>query len=406
MEAARCFHWKVKEGAAGRKHLAQKVGEWRLSHPGKLAVIHSASAGEFEASLPIIEALKKRGMITAATLYSPSGYHSAQKSSIPQGIFYLPFDDIKSVKGFLDSMKPEVFVFCKHDIWPNAVWICYDRKIPLVLANTNLHEKSFRLYPILKGFNRRVFDKFDTIFTVSPEHAGRLEKIVGKSDKVIAIGDSRFDRVVQRARNSQHTLPGDFITAPVFICGSVWEEEFFVLEAFCELKKQFPQWRLIWVPHEPKEKELRAIEGYLESQAIAHIRFTGLSEYKNEEAIIVDKVGVLPPLYRAGKIAYVGGGFKKGVHSVIEPAAFGLPVIFGPKHFVSAEAQDLLKEGGGFSIKGKDDFLPLLKSLMEDEDYREERGKIAGDLVERRTGVAEVIAGKVAELAEKAGIGQ
>jgi len=397
---ARLFHRKVRAGAAGRRHLSRRAGDWRKAHPGKLAVVHSASAGEFEAALPIIQELKSRGILTAATLFSPSGYYIAQKYDIPDGIFYLPFDSIRAVRSFLQNIHPDVLVFCKHDIWPNAVWISYDLNIPLVLANANLHEKSFRLHPLLIGFNRRVLDKFTAIFTVSVSHAERLKKIAGNSHKIAVVGDSRFDRVVQRARSAEHNLPAEFIQTPIFICGSVWPSEFFILEAFCELKRQFRDWRVIWVPHEPEEEELKAAEIYLDSQSMTHIRFSELAGYKAEEAILVDKVGVLPPLYRAAKIAYVGGGFKKGVHSVIEPSAFALPVIFGPKHYVSAEAQDLLKREGGFSIQGKADFLTLLKNLMEDESRRIECGTIAGDLVKEKAGVAGIIADKIEELAK------
>lgn len=398
MQIMRPFNWKIREGAAGRRNSARKAREWRTHHPGKLAVIHSASAGEFEAALPIIEELKRRGFVTVATLFSPSGYRMAAKSNIPDGVFYLPFDTYLEVHLFLKALEPSVFLFCKHDIWPNVIWNCRDLNIPLLMANANMHKKSFRLNPLFRNFNKGLFESFETIFTVSREHAARIAKITGARDKIKPIGDSRFDRVVARAKSGEMTLPSDFIDKPVFIAGSVWMTELFVLESFLELKKSYPQWRLIWTPHEPSESCIQKAEFLLEQTGVSSIRFTRLSNYSNQDAIIVDKVGVLPPLYRAAEIAYIGGGFGKGVHSVIEPAAFAIPVIFGPNHHVSAEAGELLKRGGGFSVNGIDDFPPLLKRMFQDENFRSQSGKIAGNMVAEKVGASILIANRVEEI--------
>jgi len=398
MQVLRAFNWKVREGAVGRRGNSRKAQEWRCVHAGKLAIIHSASAGEFEAALPIIEELKRRGFLTAATLFSPSGYRIAIKSAVPDSVFYLPFDTFNGSRSFLKALNPDIFVFCKHDIWPNVIWNCRDLHIPMLMANTNLHKKSFRLNPLFRKFNRGLFSQFETIFTVSNEHAARISAILGSRDKIKAIGDSRFDRVVARAKSGEMTLPESFVHSPIFIAGSVWTPEFFTLESFLELKRTFPRWKLIWVPHEPSDSCMQKAEMLLGQSGVSSVRFTNLRNYAGEETVIVDKVGVLPPLYRAGHIAYVGGGFGKGVHSVIEPAAFGIPVIFGPNYYVSAEAGELLKRGGGFTVKGKDDFFPLFKRLLEDETYREKCGKIAGDMVREKVGASILIANRVEEV--------
>ena len=398
LEAVLPFNSKVMEGASGRRNLVDKVRIWRGKHPGKLAVIHCASAGEFEASLPIIEALKAKNILTAATIYSPSGYRIAAKSPIPDGVFYLPFDSKKEIESFIRALDPDVFIFCKHDIWPNTVWTCADLKIPLILANANLHSKSLRTHPFLKGFNRNVFACFDTIFAVSESHAGRWERILGNRDKIRSIGDSRFDRVVSQAVGTKSELPEQFFQSPVFIAGSIWPAEYFVLDAFCELKKTYPQWKSIWVPHEPDEHCIGKIEAELNRAAISHLRLSGITGYEEQEALIIDKVGVLPPLYGSGDVAYVGGGFGRGVHSVIEPAAFSIPVIFGPNNHVSAEAGELLLRKGGFAINDKEEIYELLNKLMGDDDFRKSSGKIAGDMVNDKTGAAKLIADEIAAL--------
>ena len=401
LELVRPFHRKVKSGAAGRQGLTDSVTAWRNENPGPLAVIHSASAGEFEAAIPIFEELQKRNIKILATLYSPSGYNLAVKNPLPDGVFYLPFDSRKMVKSFLQAVCPDVFVFCKHDIWPNVVWICGELKIPLIIANTNLHRKSSRLNPLLIHFNRGIFNRFDTIFTVSKNHARRIEKIAGRPDNIMAVGDSRFDRVISRLKKAETELPETFAKSPALICGSVWPAENFVLESYLELHRNYPEWKLIWVPHEPHEEYISCTEEKLDSAGLSSLRFSGLKDYRDQEVLIIDRVGVLPPLYKYADIAYVGGGFGKGVHSVIEPAAFSIPVIFGPNSHVSAEAGELLRRKGGFSVNGKEDFRPLLEELMMNEDKRGEAGNIAGQFVAEKTGAAEIIAEKIAEMVER-----
>jgi 3-deoxy-D-manno-octulosonic-acid transferase len=388
----------VKEGARGRKNLTSKARIWRETHPGKLAVLHSASAGEFEAAVPLIKQLKQKGFLTLATLFSPSGYRIAEKNPEPDYTLYFPFDTKRKDKAFLKALKPSVFIFCKHDIWPNMVWECSKRGIPLLMVNTNMHPKSLRLNPLFIRYSQFIFRRFKIIFTVSEAHAERIKRILAGMGEVVIAGDTRFDRVVSRALGTELDLPQGFRNYPVFIAGSVWPAEKFVLEAFMEIRRTNPQWRLIWVPHEPNEGCLKKTASALEKEGLSHLRFSAIKENaaQDSEALLVDEVGVLPPLYRFADIAYVGGGFGKGVHSVIEPAAFGIPVIFGPHHYVSAEAEDLLRRGGGFSIKGKDDLIILLERLMTEKQLREKSGSIAGEMVKEKIGAAEVIAEKIA----------
>ena len=401
LEIARPFNIKVREGARGRKNLEKTAAEWRAANQGRLAVIHSASAGEFEAAIPLITALKKKGMIVAATIYSPSGFKLALNNPEPDFVLYLPFDSKKSIRRFLQALKPDIFIFCKHDIWPNVVWECESNGIPTALVNANLHPNSFRLKPFLLSFNRRLFRSFSAIFTVSQDHARRLERIIGLKDIVEVVGDTRFDRVVSRALESEIKLPPSFEAEPVFIAGSVWETEKFTLETFLELHSQYPNWRLIWVPHEPHDRNIEKAQAAIEQAGISAGRFTNLDKKGDPQALLVDKVGVLPPLYRFADIAYVGGGFGKGVHSVIEPAVFSIPVIFGPHHFVSAEASELIKRGAGFAVQGRKDFYPLLNKLMKDETERRRIGNIAGNMVKEKCGVADNIADKLMDLLQK-----
>ncbi len=395
---AQPFNRKARQGWQGRKKLLSDVSKWREKHPGPLTVIHCASAGEFEAALPLIKAFQEKGLLAAATFFSPSGYKIALKNSAPNLISYLPFDTNHAVKGFLESLRPDLFVFCKHDVWPNIVWACRRRNIPTALVNGNMHERSVRLHPLLRSFFRDVYRSMTAIFAVSESHARRFELILGSESRVEAPGDTRFDRVVERTLKKRVELPRGFADNPVFICGSVWPEEDFTLQVFLEICKSHSDWRLIWVPHEPAQGFLCRVEKALEHAGISHIRFSQIKPESEARALLVDKVGALAALYRYTDIAYVGGGFGRGVHSVIEPAVFSIPVIFGPHYHVSAEAGELVERGGGFTVKGLDQFKPLLQRFIEDEPYRKTCGKVAGELVKEKAGVADYLAHKTIEL--------
>jgi 3-deoxy-D-manno-octulosonic-acid transferase len=388
----------VREGAKGRREIIGKASSWRQEHPGKLIAIHSASAGEFEASIPLIRELKRNNIPVVATLFSPSGFRHAEKLGIADLNLYLPFDSTSSVRHFLSVLQPSIFITCKHDIWPNLIWECYQRRIPQILINTNLHHRSFRINPLFIGFNRAIFGLFSQVYTISEDHSQRLRKLLPRKDTLEVVGDTRFDRVEERAMCARLELPADFDTSPVFVAGSVWPAENFTLDIFLELREHNPHWRLIWVPHEPEENFLQWAEKKLSGADMTAIRYSQIQIDGNYQAILVDKMGILAGLYRYGNIAYVGGGFGKGVHSVLEPAVFGIPVIFGPHHYVSSEAGELLTRGGGFSIKGAEEFQNIYRRLSKDEVFRLKCGKIAGDMVKEKTGATKIIAQKISQL--------
>ena len=397
------FNRKIRTGIRGRRGILKEMSEWRKEHPGTLAVVHSASAGEYEAGIPLIRNLQKRGIKVVATLFSPSGYSPAKKSNIADFTMFLPFDSLLNTRRFLKILQPDLFVFCKHDIWPGYVWECNRRKIPVCLVNANMHRKSFRLHPLGIRFNRNLFRRFSGIWAVNPEHARRIEKILGAGYKVESPGDTRFDRVVERAKSKDVDIPSGFRKAPVFIGGSVWQADEFILKAFIELQAKHPDWKLIWTPHEPTEANLSRAEALLDKNFISHIRYSARKNCPDCNALLIDEMGILAGLYRYTDIAYIGGGFGKGVHSVIEPAAFGIPVIFGPAHHVSAESFDLLDYGGGFMVEGADDALPLLDKLISDDRFRKEKGTASLKLVKAKAGVANYLADELTKLIKSGG---
>jgi 3-deoxy-D-manno-octulosonic-acid transferase len=207
-------------------------------------------------------------------------------------------------------------------------------------------------------------------------------------------GDSRFDRVVERARESRalDRLPAGFLDGERIVGGSTWEpDEDLLLPAFAELWRERPDLRLLLVPHEPREPQLERLAQRLDELGLRHLRLSALDQgrvWDGEPVLIVDQVGLLAGLYASASVAWVGGGFTTGVHSVIEPAAFGLPVLFGPRHHVSQEAQDLLACGGAREISSLAEARAQVRLLLEDSAERAAIGAAATRLVESRTGTS------------------
>ena len=271
------------------------------------------------------------------------------------------------------------------------VWNLSSLSVPLILANATLKGSSLRLWPGAKQFHRTLYDCFATILTVSESDAQAFRTVTSMAH-IEPVGDTRFDQVRIRSTDARnrHLLPAS-ITAgkTVFIVGQCWpEDEEVILPVLLQLQKETPNLLTIIVPHEPTEDHLDLLEDQLEGRS-TFIRFSEVGNYTNEQCIIVDSVGVLVPLYQYAHLVYIGGSFRQGIHNVLEPAIFGVPVIYGPKHTNSQEAIALAKNGGGFVIEDQATFAAAARSLITDNDQRTAAGAIARAFVESNCGATE-----------------
>ncbi len=209
---------------------------------------------------------------------------------------------------------------------------------------------------------------------------------------VQAIGDTRFDQVLIRRKEaeSKHLIPPSIIMRKkIFIVGSSWEsDEDILLPVFNKLQHEEPALLMILVPHEPTIENIERIESMLNGKT-THIRFSSLIDYNKQRVIIVDSIGVLVALYKYAHFAYVGGGFKSGVHNVLEPAVYGIPVIYGPRHQNSQEAVTLLKEKAGFVAEDEKKMYRTLRRFLDDEKIRVAAGKHAATFVNRNAGATQ-----------------
>jgi len=355
---------------------------------------HSSSMGEFEQAKPIISALRKKyqDINIIVTFFSPSGYDHSKNYKLADIVTYIPFDTQKNAIRFLDLIQPTVAVFVRYDIWPNLVWALNTRKIPTFIANATMRSTSLRFYPLIKGFHRRLYNNFTSILTVSKQDVQMFNRFHLSIPKVEAVGETRYDQVWQRSAESRlkHLIPvAVFKGKNVFLAGSTWpEDEEVILPALSKILHNNSKSMLILVPHEPTIEALETIETKLNSD-IQTIRFSAMNDYNNERVIIIDSVGILMALYQYAHVAYVGGSFKQGVHNVLEPAVYGIPVLFGPKHLNSQEAVELVRRGGGFIINGQQECFRTIRMLLENTSTRVKAGKEALALVKENIGATE-----------------
>ena len=390
------FDRKAARGIRGRKGLLARLEKQvaLLNPAGKRVWFHSSSMGEFEQAKPIIDELKKRRpeLEIIVTFFSPSGYEHSQTYKSASIISYIPFDSSRNARRFIDLIRPSAAVMIRYDVWPNHLWALRRAGVPTFIANATLRSNTTRRLPLLKQFHRAMYDSIDYILAVSAEDKSTFESFRLSHPVVEVIGDTRYDQVWLRSAQSRAraVLESKILEGKnVLVIGSSWEgDEEVLLPACLKLFRDHPEFLVILVPHEPSLETLERIE-YELNEEVPSIRFSNLTQYRNEKLILIDVVGILMTLYRYAAVAYVGGSFGSGVHNVLEPAAYGIPILFGPAHENSQEAIELVREGAAFVGRDQNDFYAHLRALLQDGRRRSEAGEKALALVCRNTGATE-----------------
>ena len=394
------FDEKVREGIAGRKGLFESF-EGQLARARDLPKtiwFHFTSVGEFEQAKPLIAELKDEAKIVL-TYYSPSVHPNIQKYADADVRCYLPFDTSRNAKRMIGLIQPDILVFSKFDIWPNLVWKAAKRGIRIVLIAGTLHAKSKRLLPIARPFFRTVHEYIAVFCTISESDAQRFQQICPEDARIFVTGDTRFDRVYQRAKSvsideevflGQKSLP-----KPIIVAGSTYlEDEKVLLDAYRLLRKRWTSSapRLILVPHEPTQERIAEIDAYLSQTNFASEYLSSLgpnADLSDVDVLVIDAVGLLAKLYLLGDITFVGGSFHGSVHNVMEPAALQKPVIFGPTIHNSYEAMLLQKRGAGILVKDAQEMAYAFWTLLTNLDEIERLGHIAEEVIAENLGAAE-----------------
>lgn len=368
---------KVREGIKGRFESLKKIREFSSTIKPSQNVywFHSASFGEYEQARPVIAGLKEvvPNSIIVASFFSPSGYNNVNDQNIDLKI-YLPFDLIYSARKAISWLKPKKIIFASYDIWPNLVWVAEYKKVHTNIFAARIQPGSKKFYPLVKSFYRTVYMMLASIYTISEEDHYQLKRIVygEKAPVVKVLGNPRYDQV--KLKSDKFTINRSIsvlLRKKRIIVGSAWpEDEIVILEPLIELLKNDESLELVWAPHEPDQRQMDILlERFIANNITAEIvRKKSLQLNSVSRVYIIGVVGILSRLYWDGQVAYVGGAFSTGVHNVMEPAIARLPVLYGPRNSNSHEAQELLKNGGGFAINTSEEFYKTAFNLLEDKN--------------------------------------
>ena len=391
------FNPKVRKGINGRKRVFEElIVEMRqISDNKKNIWFHSSSLGEFEQAKPIIEKLKEgQNVNIIITFFSPSGYENSRKYPYADLISYLPFDTQTNADKFVRIVKPDLAIIMRYDIWPNIIYKLKEFNIPTFIVDATMRKDSLRTLPFLRSFHKALFSNISRFLTVSQSDAEGFRLFGCSEDKIKVVGDTRFDRVLQKsiqARDKKLINQSVLENKKVFVAGSTWEQdEDVILPAFTKLAKFDKDVMLIIAPHEPTLLHLEKIENEF-AKILRTIRFSHLNNYTDERVIIVDSIGILLTLYTYADVAFIGGSFKQNVHNVLEAAVYGIPVMFGPRIEHSQEAKKLHERGGGIMIYGKREAYRRLRTLFTDTTLRQRKGQLSLEYVQENVGATEKI---------------
>ncbi len=339
---------RVRHFLKSRDGLFDRLIQYRSSTEEPIAWFHVASLGEYEQARPVIEKIRGSNphLQIVLSFFSPSGYDNATKKKQPYVDFitYIPLDSKTQAFLFVKILNPSVVVFTKYDLWYHHILAVKLSRIPLFLIAASFRPN--QLYFRYDGFFRSILFQFDYIFTQNEESLYLLKSIGYTSAS--QSGDTRFDRVFATATepkkfDSVEAWVGSY---EVLVAGSVWEED---MQLLIPLINSHPEYRWIIAPHDLRPGPMNSWMGKITLPSSTYSSWNGTD---NPSVIFIDNIGMLSSLYQFGRIAYIGGGFGKGLHNILEPLGFGIPVIFGKLKNSSKfpEAKQSVREGCGFEV--------------------------------------------------------
>ena len=386
---------KANQWLAGRKNIFEILNSELSTNKSKLIWIHCSSLGEFEQGRPVIESFKTNfpNSKLLITFFSPSGYEIRKEYKVADWVFYLPMDSSLNAKKFFDIINPSLVVFVKYDFWYYYLTECKKRNIPLLMISAIFREEQpfFKWYG---SFHRKMLSCFTYIFVQDENSETLLNSI--DINNVLKTGDTRFDRVTDIAANFQsiEIIEKFCGNSKVLVAGSTWPEDEKIIKEGIATN---PDIKLIIAPHEVNEKHLDEIKNLFPDAVFFSQLMTHDSQIVNKKIMIIDNIGMLSRLYHYATVAYVGGGFNKGIHNTLEAVVYGKPVIFGPKYRKFKEAVELVRTGSGISITNTADLSKQLETLLKSKDQYEMKCKNSFEFVQQRKGATKRIINYIQE---------
>lgn len=383
------FSPKIKLFIDGRKNVFAILEE-KIKPSDKTIWFHSASLGEYEQGLPVIEKIKERypSHKIIVTFFSPSGYEVRKNNNIADVTIYLPLDTKSNAKKFLKLVHPEFAFFIKYEFWLNYLKELEKSKTPTYLISGIFRDNQmfFKWYG---GFYRKALKAF-TYFFVQNENSRKKIESIGFHN-VIVSGDTRFDRVnaILERDNTVDFIENFKDNKTTIVIGSSWPKDETLL---AEYINQAPEnVKFIIAPHNIKTDQINNLKSQITRSTVLFSEKEGhnLSHY---DVFIIDTVGLLTKIYSYGTIAYVGGGFgNPGIHNILEPATFGIPIVIGPNYSNFAEAVELVSLEGCMVISNFDDLKQSFDRLLNDQKFLKEKSQICKSYIQDNTGATNSI---------------
>jgi 3-deoxy-D-manno-octulosonic-acid transferase len=387
---------KAAIAVRARRGIRRRYVNWANANrdPSRpLLWMHAPSVGEGLQARPVLTLMKSRRpeVQLAYTFFSPSAEEFSRTLEVDFRD-YLPFDSGAEMGAALDSLRPRALVFSKLDVWPELVRQAERRAVRLGMISATLGAGSGRRSRAAHLLLRDAYASLDAVGAVDQTDADRLVQLGVRAEVIEVTGDTRFDQVWQRAQSvdPESRLQSQLADArPTLVAGSTWpSDEAPLLEAFVRVRERVPRLRLVIAPHETAAEHLASILRWAAQHHLSLARVDDASA--TADVVLVDRFGVLGELYALADVSFVGGGFHDaGLHSVLEPAAFGAPVLFGPRHDRSRDAVMLLAAHAARSATDAADIERALLDWFENSEARRETGAQARAAVERGRGAAE-----------------
>ncbi len=389
-------HKKAKQRVKGVKNALEVIENTNLSDS---IWFHCASLGEFEQGRPVIEKVKSLypNQKIVITFFSPSGYEIRKDYPNADLILYLPDDKPANVQQFFLHLQPKQIYFIKYEFWYNYISYAQQKNVPVYLIS-GIFRRNQYFFKWYGQFFRNILKNIQLYF-VQDNASAQLVKQYFNAPALVS-GDTRFDRVSAIVeQNKRFSIIEDFKDSkPLILVGSSWKaDEDVILNTLIRLTKE-KDIKVIIAPHEIDQPRITSLLKAIPTDVITYSKATENADLKKYNFLIINNIGILSHLYKYADIAYIGGGFGKGIHNILEAATFGMPIIFGTNYLKFREARELIALQSAFSIQNTQDFEKIIERLIESDAERLALAKKSAQYVKENQGATDLIIEKTLPL--------
>lgn len=393
---ASLFNKKMKLFYKGRLETFEKLQQ-KISEKDQTIWMHCASLGEFEQGRPVLEKLKFEypNHKFILSFFSPSGYEVRKDYKIADVVVYLPLDTAKNAKMFLEKVHPSLVIFIKYEFWPNILAELKNHKIPTILVSG-----IFRTDQVFFQNNKKWFQQslktFTHFFVQNNESLQLLNSI--DYNNVSLSGDTRFDRVFDIVKNKKE-LPLLKLfnkNSLTLVAGSTWEKDEELLVHYINTKADDKE-RFIIAPHVIKQVSIEKLIRNISKKTLRYSKAT-TENIQYADVLIIDSIGILTSVYAYASFAYVGGGFGAGIHNILEPATYGIPILIGPTYHKFQEAVDLIEKKACFEVQNQDSLNQKLTLFFSNKEFVKKSGKTALHYIQEHIGATDLVVEYVTKL--------